>query len=878
MTFAAVSLSGAAEPKRISLAESPVPGLRERVETHLAQEYDCVVISRSQPVASSQEQSIEQMRAVLALKPPAGSLQAADFCVWASVWDASLFTHGQVPANGIRELSFDLADLTCPVFPQAEMFREKVAERSDYERTLAQRIADKLKLQRLSVRHTTSKKDVALAVLPLVRQEQPEHIPAGRSIPADTTYAQMEAVLQGCLPAGATLLSRDRLREVLAEHHLVGLDDQGGAMRAVAHLLPAQALVCGTVSRRSFKPDELRLDLHLISPQSNTILAAWEGRCADIAALPDIAAAGVRELMAMPWRMVQARKTTDILRQHEAQFMLSHACYDAAWCLAKNDPDLQAPILRGLLKQAVAFFLWRGDPNAETFDRQKLQETSVMLDALIGEQTFLESEKERVPWPALIRAEILFWLGRYNEAERLCRSHLADHPKDLTERAQLILAWSLFKQQRYDESRPLLKQVTDRKGLTWYFPGFSESTGWYWANRLHVELSRTTHDLSGLYARAKRKMFEGEFITEDEMGLYLDEVDKRESPEQTIRELSSILVYGSECNPALMATKPLDMKVSGWFSHLCPAYVVRGRSYERLGQKQRALEDYALFLRIKGYALSEPPPVIDDQKKWQIPYIAEAAKGLFRLRAEGMTLKDQWLSLAQTRSFPADAAIYVVPVGFYDKTTLDLFVKETADFLGARIEVLPALEVPKNLKVINTKSGTPTYDGQALVLAALRQISVPDDVVQLVLASSEVYRMTEGNEFWRSGSFDGGHTLLLSIKGNKFPQGELKRRVPYCLQFRYLPNSKEPWLDEPPNSKYFLMYRDYCSPPCLFGANLKSGHGENMSALCPRCQEDYKKVDFDALKRQTVAALSKQGVKIFPASSRDAAPKASAGH
>ncbi len=868
----------AKEPLRISLADSPVPGLRERVETHLAQEFDCMVISRSQPVASSQEQSIEQMRAVLALRPEPSSVQTADFCAWASVWDASLFVQGLIPADGLRELSLVVADLSKPVENQTDILREKVPERSDYERAAACKIAAQLNLERITAKTQTAEKGIALAILPLIRHEQPERLSYGQPIPADKTYVQMEAVLQGCLPSGATIVSRDSLRNVLAEHHLVGLENQAGAMRAVAHLLPAQALISGTVSRRSFKPDEIRLDLHLVAPQSGALLAAWEGRCADIGSLPDIACAGVRELMAMPWKTFFPRSAPDIRRHREAQFMLSHSGCDAAWSLAKNDPALYAPILRGLLQQAVCFFSWEGGSNIETVERQRLQEIYVMLDDLIGKQTYLESEKERVPWPELIRAEICFWLGKNNEAEQLCRSHLADHPKNLPERAELILAWSLFKQKRYDESRMLLKQVTDRKGLTWYFPAFSAGTGWYWANRLHLELSKTIQDRAGLYACAKKKMLEDKFISEEEMRVYLDEVDKRETLDQTVRELSSILVYGGACSPALLATKPLNMNVSGWFSHLCPAYVVRGRSYEKLGQKKKAIEDYALFLRIKGYALNSSSPVSDDRMTWQTPYIKEAMCGLFRLKAEGLRLKDQWLSMSQTRPFPANAAVYVVPVGFCDKKTLDRFVKETATFLGARIEVLQPLELPPNLKVFKSKSGTQAYDGKELVQAVLRTLSVPDDVVQLVLASSEVYRITEGNDYWRTGSFDGGNTLVLSIKGNKFPQGELKRRVPHCLQFRYQTNSKEPWLDEPPDSKYFLMYRDACSPPCLFGADLKSGHGEEMTALCPRCQDAYRKVDFEVLKQQTVAALKKQGVKIIPSSSRTSAPQASEVH
>ena len=82
--------------------------------------------------------------------------------------------------------------------------------------------------------------------------------------PTDTLYLGMEAVLQECLPKGATLLSRDRIRAILAEHRLASITEgDRAALRSVSHLLPAQALICGTVTRRLANPTELRMDLYL---------------------------------------------------------------------------------------------------------------------------------------------------------------------------------------------------------------------------------------------------------------------------------------------------------------------------------------------------------------------------------------------------------------------------------------------------------------------------------------------------------------------------------------------------------------------------------------------------------------------------------------
>ena len=106
-TFIAVCRCATADPIVISLADSPFPGLRERVETHLVQEYDCVVISRSRASAAQFERTLDRMAAISAPALPRGTVPAADCCVWVNAWNNGQYQ--QVPAGGLREIAWPVA-------------------------------------------------------------------------------------------------------------------------------------------------------------------------------------------------------------------------------------------------------------------------------------------------------------------------------------------------------------------------------------------------------------------------------------------------------------------------------------------------------------------------------------------------------------------------------------------------------------------------------------------------------------------------------------------------------------------------------------------------------------------------------------------------
>ena len=880
LAFTAQSALVAKEPVRISLAESPVLGLSVRIETHLARDYDCTVISRSRAVAASLEQSIERMRTLCANAKPADTVLAADVCAWATAWDESLHHAGSPPVNGIRELSYAVTDLSrSPDVPPATK-TERVPARSDYERLLAKRIAEALQIQPVSGETKSASKAGTLAVLPLIRLE--DYIPYNvNRNPDDTVYRLMESALQTHLPEGAALLSRDRIREILVEHNLSGLIEQdGNALRAVAHLLPARALVCGTVTRRLYNPKELRLDLHLVEACNNVLLAAWEGRCANEQALPELAATGIRELMAMSWRdTVKLRPATAPERAQEARFMIAQNCYAAAWSLAGDQPELYQPLFAGLLSRVSQFSRWMlpVPDNPDAFRNLVVREACLMIEDLLGREG--RPASLGCPPPELIYAEMRFWLGEYAEAEKMCRAYLLDPKGEQAERAAMILAWALCKQKRYDESRTFLRQANAGQQNMWTYRVLDGSRRIPWGNALNQELATRTGDWSDAYREVKARMRGADLFSNEDMALYLREVEKREGAENAIAELSALLTS----HPCFLSRKPvlakrkIDLTARCSYLGLIPAYITRARCYESLGDKQRALDDYALFLRIMRYFGYDPDP-----KKWQrvklapfISLIPGAEEAVRRLGSEGFKARDEWRSMAEVRPFPKDAVIYVVPAGTCDKNMLALFIKYTTDFLGARIELLAGIP-SLGIRQRTGPRGSPEYDGKELVDAILKQIAVPDDAIQLVVATSEVFRL-QGDNLCISGSFDEGNTLLLSLKDYAFTTGhQMRDAVLFGLHYRYAPRYTGPF-SERPSVRLLLEDTEYCASPCVFGGDMQAKSGE-ANGLCASCQETYRKADFDALKQQTFAALKRQGVKIVPSAGRDAAPQAPAKH
>ena len=863
LVLTAQSALFAADPLRISLAESPVAGLRERVETHLAQEYDCVVISRSRPAAVALEQSIDRMKTLQDAALPPDELLAADACAWVSAWDEFLRITRQLPANGIRELSYEVADLTRSGTRAASLKREQVPERSEFERTLAQRIAAELGLPRASPARASADKSVTVAVLPFERHEARNQYTTKNSL--DSAYLSAEASVLNNLPPGASILSRDRIRDILAEHNLAGLDE--ASLMAIAHLLPAQALLCGTVTRRQTSPQELRLDLHLLQPRSGAMLAAWEGRCADAAGLADLAATGSAALMAATWKPVTTGTPSAVKRLREALFLLSRANLAAAWGLARDQPELSAPLLKGLLRQAGNYCVWMKPipENPDAFLNRTLQETSAMLDDLLKGQTQLAddgADEDAVRWPDLIRGEIKYWLGEYAESERLCRTHLSERPDCLPARAELVLAWALFKQGRYGESRSFLRRVEAKKGLMWWFPGLGGAWVGYWANNLNIALAEQSGDLSEHYQRVKAKMRARQFFVTPDIKLYLQAVEQQEGPEGAIRDLSSLLIFNTEqrYDEAQRALKTPPLYARCTFSDLSPAYAVRGHCYEQIGDKQRALDDYALYLKIAGFYGYHPPRanLSAEDARLHAPYVTAAVRAVQQLEAEGLKPKNEWRTIAETRPFPSNYAIYLVPVGTCDPAWMSRLLRETEHFIGARLEQLPAVST-SDLKTTTSKNGMPCYDSRNMVESVLRKLAVPDDAVQLVVATSEVFGIPGWSNTCHPISYDGGNTVLLPVR-----DPPPRHVILYALHYRYVPKQDEGWRMDAPEVSWFLRNTTYCLSPCIFAGGLNTLSGE-VKGICPRCQEIYRQVDFGALNREAVAALKAQGVKIVPA-------------
>jgi hypothetical protein len=155
----------------------------------------------------------------------------------------------------------------------------------------------------------------------------------------------------------------------------------------------------------------------------------------------------------------------------------------------------------------------------------------------------------------------------------------------------------------------------------------------------------------------------------------------------------------------------------------------------------------------------------------------------------------------------------------------------------------------------------PCYDSQALAETVLKQIDVPDDTVQLVVATSEVFGIPGWSNTCQPASYDGGNTVLLPVR-DPLP----RHAILYALHYRYVPKDDTGWRMDAPEVSWFLHNTTYCISPCIFAGGLNTLSGE-AKGICPRCQETYRRGTSTPSDSDLVRP-KRQGTKITPASTK----------
>ena len=319
--------------------------------------------------------------------------------------------------------------------------------------------------------------------------------------------------------------------------------------------------------------------------------------------------------------------------------------------------------------------------------------------------------------------------------------------------------------------------------------------------------------------------------------------------------LSNLLKF-KQPNEALADLESTDKKAV--FSrcgdeHACITFTAMAKCLLNLNKKEDAVRNCKTALRLTPAKISYPPT-----KKW----LSEASNIVITTESEIGKIPELWKTLAETRQTPVNRKIYLLPVGNYDKTLLLGESRKIGDFLKTEVVILPSITLSEQLMQqrklerdpasLSTQSKTLCHMADALWTDISNKAAIPADALFVAFITSESFKdkLFPNKPFSRSN----GNPVLLPTD---------KTALGTILSLHYTYAQKN---DQKQAIAYIttgLLNAKLCQYPCLFSIRpdyfaVKTG----VFGICPACQEEYKKVDFDKIHNDLMDYLKKAGAKI----------------
>jgi hypothetical protein len=218
--------------------------------------------------------------------------------------------------------------------------------------------------------------------------------------------------------------------------------------------------------------------------------------------------------------------------------------------------------------------------------------------------------------------------------------------------------------------------------------------------------------------------------------------------------------------------------------------------------------------------------------------------------------------ISVTQAWPQRYAVYLVPIGKQDykpKAIADKF----AEFYGARVAVLPEVMPSDEARERRTLyKGELSYDVEVLWQDVLPRIEIPADALYVMLFSSEHYHadFTHGKPWCENGS---GNPLLLGKRSYDYFE-----KSPSALMGFWAISANRTDMAKRhgrANIRAELLDVERCAFPCLFYRRIDGSNMEGSNLACAKCQEAFRKLDFDTIHRNLMDYLRSMGATIVPA-------------
>ncbi len=809
---------------------------RAQVITELVKKYDCWVAGRVKLYDLDTENVLKSFNAEDLSKFSHTYPVAADYAV------ASKFISRE--KSGVDGY-IEYVDLTrSDSAPQREPL--SAPSHTEYPSAVAAGVANSVGLQNRKIEAGEFNEiERVWAVLPFFRFD----LKSNENAPEDlATWAEQS--LQTSNPTDR-IVERKALDKILDELKLSALNSvEEGDAGLLSRLVGADCMVMGTVDARQ---NGFRLDIHVVDAKYGIILAADSVTCTNQNQLPESTAqllsTMTKNLPALPKFRISNQKE----RHREADYcfkaqdhynmrtyngrdrflhynkIMAHMVQEnaeAAYVLSKDDPERvyrAARMMHFLLLDTCVFLEWGYPEDVIARSARLIEKILAPLTDSPENLKSLRVDPKYFPEPLLLRAQALLHLGKIEKAEELIERHISEYPSVDTRYAKLLKAKCLMSKGFYAEAGSILEQVDKTSGEHRYLELCQE------------EFLESVDDNRVRYELLKRTMNKGYRSAAINGKLYLDLLQKLESPEYVLRQLNDFI----DGNEYIFRYCTYDLLI---------AKVKMLRALNR--KPEAALLCKHLKMSVKENALPVFPHKIPREYR-----VAEAL--LKKTEQEIGPIKDTWKSAADTRPFPKDLQVCIVQIGDDPRKITQGVAKHIEEFLGANVSIIQT-PTPKEAQ---KKSNILSYE--ILWNTLQKTVPIPDNCAILAyLSALELDDVKDAES--PSGT---GNPVVMSRSSVRIfrhhPNGALQEKSTLAktilISFRqsYARGGKKDFPFKVPTCKNF---------PCIFSKPPFPAYTtKQIFLMCPKCQEEYKKINFQKLHREMKQSLHNLGATITSA-------------
>nr|HPN84806.1 hypothetical protein [Victivallales bacterium] len=675
--------------------------VRERIVAIIASKYNCITLSRASGYNMALENSIAKIKSLCSEKespnPNDLLIPSADYLIT-----------GHYLLSADRNPVFIDRDVSCSVMineilEEGDKFKkfDISSDPADYWKIAAPIIsAMNLKPKKPSG-EKVEKLDETWAILPFsVASENCD------KEKFSTTEIEMALQESGKI---ARLVSREKIDNILKEMKLENINGASENFAGgIARIVGADRVIMGSVSE--YYNLKFMLNLHLVDGKNSVVLDTASAVCAKDA-IPLSASMLALKLAERRHSTPQMTVQSNDAKAREANVyskILSETIYKARYEFGEGErwrriisfmyyhalANLESAYYligddKKKIYDVVCCFMFHSRKTLENISDEEKKSFIKIIDAILGPIPVAKGTEYSQSLRAVARINCGI---EYEEAMRIIDSYSG---KSFAGSLGLWKVFALYKMGRFKEAADMSEKHLasfpgDKVGIAYVYSKICRETG---------DEDKELQYL--LYLKDK---------TYDDYFRIMQLTVKLKGPEEAIETYENMISSGAKPYPYIQL-------------ELAKCYFETGNS------KKAALIleqfDSKTIFNWRGHI----PKGKTEEFKANIKDLSDKIGKIDDLEVKLTTAKD-------VRKFPENYKIYVQPIGENKEDVLRITVKELAEFMGAKVELLPAIPMPKEDPIVFSKEGG-CYNQDILMLRVLFAVPPPEDAICVYYITSE---------------------------------------------------------------------------------------------------------------------------------------------